>query len=85
MVKCYKNCFSQVELVGRVNTGTSYTLFTPNNAPKVKDLVSLLTEAKQVVKPKLQELVVFRGRGGGRGRGHMNCFFRKSRLFKIIN
>ena len=28
MVKCYKNCFSQVELVGRVNTGTSYTLYT---------------------------------------------------------
>ena len=28
MVKFYKNCFSQVELVGRVNTGTSYTLYT---------------------------------------------------------
>ena len=51
------------------NTGTSYTLFTPNNAPKARDLVSVLTEAKQVVNPKLQELVGFRGRGGGGGRG----------------
>ena len=30
------------------NTGTSYTLFTPGNAPKARDLVSVLTEAKQV-------------------------------------
>ena len=51
------------------NTGTSYTLFTPGNAPKAKDLVSVLAEAKQVVNPKLQELVSFRGgRGGGGGR-----------------
>ena len=51
------------------NTGTSYTLFTPGNAPKAKDLVSVLTEAKQVVNPKLTELVGFRGAGGGRGGG----------------
>ena len=52
------------------NTGTSYTLFTPGNAPKAKDLVSVLAEAKQVVNPKLQELVSFRGgRGGGGGGG----------------
>ena len=60
-------------LLGRTarkgNTGTSYTLFTPQNAPKAKDLVSVLTEAKQVVNPKLQELVGFRGAGGGRGGG----------------
>ena len=31
--------------------------------------MSVLTEAKQVVNPKLQELVGFRGRGGGGGRG----------------
>ena len=59
-------------LLGRTarkgNTGTSYTLFTPGNAPKAKDLVSVLTEAKQVVNPKLTELVGFRGgRGGGGG------------------
>ncbi len=52
------------------NTGTSYTLFTPNNGPKARDLIQVLTEAKQVVNPKLQELTAggFRGRGGGGGR-----------------
>ena len=48
------------------NTGTSYTLFTPGNAPKARDLVAVLTEAKQVINPKLAELV---GRGGGGGGG----------------
>jgi len=66
------NSEDYIHRIGRTgrkgNTGTSYTLFTPNNAPKARDLVSVLTEAKQVVNPKLQELVGFRGRGGG-GRG----------------
>ena len=47
------------------NTGTSYTLFTPGNAPKAKDLVSVLSEAKQVVNPKLTKLVGLNGGGGG--------------------
>jgi len=50
----------------RGNTGTSYTLFTPDNATKAKDLVSVLSEAKQVVNPKLTELVGLNGGGGGR-------------------
>ena len=50
----------------RGNTGTSYTLFTPGNATKAKDLVSVLSEAKQVVNPKLTELVGLNGGGGGR-------------------
>merc|ERR1712111_10860 len=66
------NSEDYIHRIGRTarkgNTGTSYTLFTPQNAPKAKDLVSVLTEAKQVVNPKLQELVGFRGRGGGGGR-----------------
>lgn len=42
---------------GRRNrTGTAYTLFTQHNSPKAKDLVDVLTEAKQVVNPKLQEM-----------------------------
>ena len=49
----------------RDRTGTAYTLFTPNNAPKANDLIGVLKEAKQVVNPKLQELASFRGRGGG--------------------
>eukprot|EP00092_Neocalanus_flemingeri_P012179 GFUD01013132.1.p1 GENE.GFUD01013132.1~~GFUD01013132.1.p1 ORF type:complete len:474 (+),score=151.63 GFUD01013132.1:105-1526(+) len=67
------NSEDYIHRIGRTgrkgNTGTSYTLFTPNNAPKAKDLVSVLSEAKQVVNPKLQELIGFRGRGGGGGRG----------------
>ena len=43
-------------------------MFTPGNAPKARDLVSVLTEAKQVVNPKLAELVGMRGGGGGGGR-----------------
>merc|ERR1719319_1705873 len=66
------NSEDYIHRIGRTarkgNTGTSYTLFTPGNAPKAKDLVSVLTEAKQVVNPKLSELVGFRGRGGGGGR-----------------
>ncbi len=55
----------------RDRTGTAYTLFTPSNAPKANDLINVLTEAKQVVNPKLQELgQSCRGYGGGgRSRG----------------
>merc|ERR1719227_76976 len=64
------NSEDYIHRIGRTgrkgNTGTSYTLFTPGNAPKARDLVSVLTEAKQVVNPKLAELV---GRGGGGGGG----------------
>merc|ERR1711971_1411042 len=64
------NSEDYIHRIGRTgrkgNTGTSYTLFTPGNAPKAKDLVSVLAEAKQVVNPKLAELV---GQGGGRGGG----------------
>jgi len=54
---------------GRKNrTGTAYTLFTSSNAPKAKDLVDVLAEAKQVINPKLQELAMCGG-GWGRSRG----------------
>merc|ERR1712142_414034 len=53
------NSEDYIHRIGRTgrkgNTGTSYTLFTPGNAPKARDLVSVLTEAKQVVNPKLAE------------------------------
>merc|ERR1712158_173554 len=67
------NSEDYIHRIGRTGrkdrTGTAYTLFTPTNSPKAKDLVSVLSEAKQVVNPKLQELVSFRGgRGGGGGR-----------------
>jgi len=65
----------------RNNTGTAYTFFTSSNSPKAKDLVEVLTEAKQVVNPKLTEMVMcggfnrnankgrYGGSFGGRGRG----------------
>ena len=69
-LKIIINYFAYLGRTGRKgNIGTSYTQFTPNNAPKARDLVSVLTEAKQVVNPTLQEVVGFRGRGGGGGRG----------------
>merc|ERR1712110_363250 len=67
------NSEDYIHRIGRTGrkgrTGTSYTLFTPGNAAKAKDLVSVLAEAKQVVSPKLQELVSFRGGGRGYGGG----------------
>jgi len=67
------NSEDYIHRIGRTgrkgNSGTSYTLFTPNNAQKARDLVAVLTEAKQVVNPKLQELTSGRGYGGGRGGG----------------
>lgn len=72
------NSEDYIHRIGRTgrkgNTGTAYTLFSPKNGAKAKDLVDVLTEAKQTVNPKLNELSVtgaFRarayGRGGGRG------------------
>ncbi|XP_076312283.1 putative ATP-dependent RNA helicase DDX17 isoform X1 [Tachypleus tridentatus] len=52
----------------RNKTGTAYTLFTPGNAKQVKDLVSVLKEANQIVNPKLMELMGSGGFSGGRGR-----------------
>ncbi|CAG9561493.1 unnamed protein product [Danaus chrysippus] len=82
------NSEDYVHRIGRTgrshNTGTAYTLFTPNNSAKAKDLLSVLQEANQVVNPKLLELAQcgmgFKGKygrgrfrerddSGGRGRG----------------
>lgn len=41
---------------GSVNVGTAYTFFTPGNASKSADLISVLKEAKQIINPKLQEM-----------------------------
>merc|ERR1711902_449520 len=62
------NSEDYIHRIGRTGrkdtTGTAYTLLTPGNSAKAKDLVGVLSEAKQVVNPKLTELVGFRG---GRG------------------
>ena len=54
------NSEDYVHRIGRTgrsnNTGTAYTFFTPSNANKANDLISVLQEAKQVVNPKLIQL-----------------------------
>ncbi|KAJ8948780.1 hypothetical protein NQ318_022911 [Aromia moschata] len=38
------------------STGTSYAFFTPSNYRQAKDLILVLTEANQVINPKLSEM-----------------------------
>lgn len=72
------NSEDYVHRIGRTGrsqrTGTAYTFFTPSNGNKAADLVAVLTEAKQVINPKLQEMADNRsnwngsnGTRGGRG------------------
>merc|ERR1712021_144250 len=70
------NSEDYIHRIGRTGrkdtTGTAYTLFTSGNGAKAKDLISVLSEAKQVVNPKLQEIAQCSGfykRSGGRGGG----------------
>lgn len=68
----YPNCSEDyVHRIGRTgrasNVGTAYTLFTPKNASKAKDLIEVLNEAKQQINPKLLQLQGH-GRDGGRER-----------------
>jgi len=57
---------------GRSNKkGTAYTFFTRENGKHAKDLVNILTEAKQVLNPELQKMSQnsYGGSGfGGRSR-----------------
>jgi len=69
----YANCSEDyVHRIGRTgragHTGTAYTLFTQKNAPKARDLIAVLTEAKQQISPKLQQLVFSSSAIGRRGR-----------------
>ncbi|XP_059211647.1 probable ATP-dependent RNA helicase DDX17 [Centropristis striata] len=61
-----------VHRIGRTarstNKGTAYTFFTPGNLRQARDLVRVLTEARQAINPKLLQLVES-GRGGGGGGG----------------
>ncbi|CAG8071271.1 unnamed protein product [Penicillium salamii] len=53
-------------------TGTAITFFTTDNSKQARDLVTILTEAKQQIDPRLAEMVRYGGGGGGRwggGRG----------------
>ncbi|KAJ5232932.1 RNA helicase (Dbp) [Penicillium chermesinum] len=48
--------------------GTAITFFTTDNAKQARDLVTILTEAKQQIDPRLAEMVRYGGGGGGGGR-----------------
>ncbi|KAF6743260.1 hypothetical protein DFP72DRAFT_139347 [Ephemerocybe angulata] len=48
--------------------GISYTYFTTDNAKQARELVGILREAKAVIPPQLEEMVMYGGSGGG-GRG----------------
>nr|CAI5840697.1 unnamed protein product [Callosobruchus analis] len=68
------NSEDYVHRIGRTGrsqrTGTAYTFFTPSNAPKANDLIAVLKEAKQVINPKLIDMVEnSRGYGSGSSRG----------------
>ncbi|KAH7139026.1 ATP-dependent RNA helicase dbp2 [Dendryphion nanum] len=73
------NSEDYVHRIGRTGRagahGTAITLFTTDNAKQARDLVSVLTESKQQIDPKLHEMARYNsggggGRwGGGRGRG----------------
>ncbi|GIJ98644.1 ATP-dependent RNA helicase dbp2 [Aspergillus viridinutans] len=48
--------------------GTAITFFTTENSKQARDLVTILTEAKQQIDPRLAEMVRYSG-GGGHGHG----------------
>ncbi|OIW34117.1 hypothetical protein CONLIGDRAFT_652470 [Coniochaeta ligniaria NRRL 30616] len=64
------NSEDYIHRIGRTGragqSGTAITLFTTDNAKQARDLVNVLTEAKQYIDPKLQEMIRYGGGGGGR-------------------
>lgn len=48
--------------------GTSYTYFTTENAKSARELIGILREAKAIVPPQLEEMSMYSGGGGGRGK-----------------
>ncbi|TKA62686.1 ATP-dependent RNA helicase dbp2 [Friedmanniomyces simplex] len=67
------NSEDYVHRIGRTGRagrmGTAITLFTADNSKQARDLVSVLTQAKQQVDPRLAEMARYGGGGGG-GRGY---------------
>ncbi|KAK6058013.1 helicase protein, partial [Cooperia oncophora] len=66
------NSEDYVHRIGRTGrrdkTGTAYTFFTPQNAPKARDLIKVLEEAGQQVPQPLRDLQGRGGSGNSRGR-----------------
>ncbi|KAK9460841.1 P-loop containing nucleoside triphosphate hydrolase protein [Lipomyces oligophaga] len=79
------NSEDYVHRIGRTGragtTGTAITFFTSDNSKQARDLVTILSEAKQEIDPKLADMARYSrggggggrwggGRGGGRGGGY---------------
>lgn len=54
--------------------GISYTYFTTDNAKSARELIGILREAKATVPPQLEEMAMYGGGGGGRGKRAENSF-----------
>ncbi|KAF2097226.1 hypothetical protein NA57DRAFT_66864 [Rhizodiscina lignyota] len=67
------NSEDYVHRIGRTGRagakGTAITFFTADNAKQARDLISVLTESKQQIDPRLAEMARYSGGGGG-GRGY---------------
>ncbi|TVY52580.1 ATP-dependent RNA helicase dbp2 [Lachnellula cervina] len=63
------NSEDYIHRIGRTGragaNGTAITLFTTDNQKQARDLVSVLTEAKQQIDPRLAEMTRYGGGGGG--------------------
>ncbi|KAL2358697.1 Phosphomethylpyrimidine kinase-domain-containing protein [Cryomyces antarcticus] len=68
------NSEDYIHRIGRTGragaNGTAITLFTTDNAKQARDLIAVLTEAKQQIDPRLAEMARYGGGGGGGGRGY---------------
>ncbi|KAJ5485210.1 ATP-dependent RNA helicase dbp2 [Penicillium diatomitis] len=66
------NSEDYVHRIGRTGRagakGTAITFFTTENSKQARDLITILTEAKQQIDPRLAEMVRYSGGGGGGGR-----------------
>ncbi|SPO02904.1 probable ATP-dependent RNA helicase dbp2 [Cephalotrichum gorgonifer] len=63
------NSEDYIHRIGRTGragaTGTAITFFTTDNSKQARDLVNVLTEAKQQIDPRLVEMTRYGGGGGG--------------------
>jgi ATP-dependent RNA helicase DDX5/DBP2 len=63
------NSEDYIHRIGRTGragaNGTAITFFTTDNQKQARDLVSVLTEAKQQIDPRLAEMTRYGGGGGG--------------------
>lgn len=68
-----------VHRIGRTGrcdkTGTSYTLFTPENVRQAKDLISVLEEAGQEVSQELNDLIENNQFSNKKGKGNIFSVF----------